>query len=108
MWVGFEKGRSGQGQQAQKPFAFNLMYRMNLVEQIGSGILRINNALSEYRMLPAEIESDNDWCCMIFKRAESARKEIKTNDLDDCPVSRETEMLLNELLNADLNQKPLI
>ncbi|MBW1767517.1 MAG: winged helix-turn-helix transcriptional regulator, partial [Deltaproteobacteria bacterium] len=55
---------------------------MDLVEQIGSGILRINNALAGYGMSPPDIESDDAWYCIVFKRSESAKNGVKTDGFD--------------------------
>jgi ATP-dependent DNA helicase RecG len=41
---------------------------MNLVEHIGSGIKRIREALSDYRLKPPLIEADKDWFSMPFLR----------------------------------------
>jgi ATP-dependent DNA helicase RecG len=41
---------------------------MNLVEHIGSGIKRIREALSEYRLKPPLIEAEADWFSMTFWR----------------------------------------
>jgi ATP-dependent DNA helicase RecG len=47
---------------------FSLMARMNLVEHIGSGIKRIREALSKYRLKPPLIEAEADWFSMTFWR----------------------------------------
>jgi ATP-dependent DNA helicase RecG len=47
---------------------FSLMARMNLVENIGSGIKRIREALAVYGLKPPIIEADGDWFSITFTR----------------------------------------
>ena len=47
---------------------FSIMARMNLVEHIGSGIKRIREAMSDYRIEPPLFETDGDWFSVIFRR----------------------------------------
>ncbi len=49
---------------------FGLMQRMGLVEKVGPGILRLNQAMEEYRLEKPLIEADENWFTIIFKRAE--------------------------------------
>ena len=52
---------------------FSLMQRMDLVEKIGSGILRIRNAMRKYNLSAPKIEADENWFTIIFKRNSSER-----------------------------------
>jgi ATP-dependent DNA helicase RecG len=47
---------------------FSLMARMDLVEQIGSGIKRIREAVRTYGLKPPLIEADAEWFSIIFWR----------------------------------------
>lgn len=47
---------------------FSLMARMDLVEQIGSGIKRIRSAVRDYGLEPPLIEADADWFTITFRR----------------------------------------
>jgi len=45
---------------------FGLLQRMNLVEKAGTGILRIRNAMKEYKLEKPKIETDENWFTIIF------------------------------------------
>jgi ATP-dependent DNA helicase RecG len=97
---GLKKGDLGKVGRPRNPLLFNLMCRMNLVEQIGSGILRINKALAEYHMPPV-IETDNDWYSMVFKRAVSAGQAKAGKDRTSTAQSMNKDILNeNEYLHT--------
>ena len=52
----------------RNPLLFGLMQRMNLVEKIGSGLMRIQNAVKEYGLPDMKLEADGNWFKIIFKR----------------------------------------
>ena len=52
----------------RNPLLFGLMQRMNLVEKIGSGLMRIKNAVKEYGLPDIELEADENWFKIIFKK----------------------------------------
>jgi len=45
-----------------------LMQRMNLVEKVGSGIMRMRESMKEYRLKEPVIETDENWFTIIFER----------------------------------------
>jgi len=47
---------------------FSLMARMDLVENIGSGIKRIRNAISAYKLKPPIIKAEENWFSITFMR----------------------------------------
>ncbi len=47
---------------------FGLMQRMDLVEKVGSGIIRMQNAMKEYGFSGPEFEINDNWFTIIFKR----------------------------------------
>ena len=51
---------------------FGLMQRMALVEKVGTGILRMNQAMDEYKLEKPIIEADENWFNIIFKRPEAS------------------------------------
>lgn len=53
----------------RNPLLFGLFHRMNLVEQIGSGIRRIRRMCKDYGVAVPEIEVSDHWVTMTFKRA---------------------------------------
>jgi len=52
----------------RNPLLFGMMHRMNLVEKVGSGLLRMNNMCTEYPSSPPEIDADNEWYRIVFRR----------------------------------------
>lgn len=56
---------------------FGLMQRMDLVEKVGSGILRINEAMKEYGLRKPEIEADTNWFTIIFKRPDLQKESYE-------------------------------
>ncbi|HCC54114.1 MAG TPA: hypothetical protein DEQ20_04195 [Desulfobulbaceae bacterium] len=55
----------------RNPLLFGLMHRMNLVEKVGSGLLRIRQMSEAYPCPPPRIEADEDWYRIIFLRPET-------------------------------------
>src|SRR3989344_1863405 len=47
---------------------FGLMQRLELVEKAGSGLVRIQRAMKEYKLSSAEIKADKNWFSIAFKR----------------------------------------
>ncbi len=56
----------------RNPLLFSLLYRMRLVEQIGSGIRRIHDACLEYGVPAPDIQVSPDWVTVTFLRQEAA------------------------------------
>ena len=52
----------------RNPLLFGMLYRMKLVEQIGSGIRRIHDACSEYGVAEPVINISPDWLTVTFPR----------------------------------------
>ncbi len=55
----------------RNPFLFNMLYRMRLVEQIGSGIRRIHDACMEHGVTEPHIQVSPDWLTVTFPRQET-------------------------------------
>jgi ATP-dependent DNA helicase RecG len=47
---------------------FGLMQRMGLVEKVGSGIVRIRNAMKEYGQKGPRFDINDNWFVIIFDR----------------------------------------
>ena len=58
----------GKKSMPRNVFLFGLMQRMDLVEKIGSGILRINQAMKKYCLPNPKIEADENWFTVTYKR----------------------------------------
>ena len=52
----------------RNPLLFSMLYRMGLVEQIGSGIRRIRDACMEYEVAEPLIDVSQDWLTVRFLR----------------------------------------
>ena len=61
----------------RNPLLFGLMQRMDLVEEVGSGLLRINKALKEYNMAEPAIEADKNWFTITFPRPDLQKSTIQ-------------------------------
>lgn len=57
----------------RNPLLFGMMHRMNLVEKVGSGLLRIRQMCEAYPCPPPNIEADADWYRIIFRRSEAEK-----------------------------------
>ena len=56
----------------RNPLLFNMLYRMKLVEQIGSGVRRIHDACLEHGVADPVIQVAADWVIVTFPRREVA------------------------------------
>jgi len=56
----------------RNPLLFSMLYRMRLVEQIGSGIRRIHDACREHGVAEPAIDVSPDWVTVTFPRSVSA------------------------------------
>lgn len=54
----------------RNPLLFSILYRMKLVEQIGSGIRRIRDACREHGIAEPELHVSADWFTVTFARPE--------------------------------------
>lgn len=61
----------------RNPLLFGLMQRMELVEKAGSGLVRIDKAMRQYKLSGAAIEADKNWFSIAFKRPDLERKTIQ-------------------------------
>ena len=55
----------------RNPLLFSMLYRMKLVEQIGSGIRRIHDACLEHGVAEPAIQVSPDWLTVTFPRHEA-------------------------------------
>ena len=56
----------------RNPLLFNMLYRMKLVEQIGSGVRRIRDACLEHGVAEPVIQVSTDWVIVTLPRREVA------------------------------------
>ena len=65
----------GKRSMPRNPLLFSIMERMDLVEQIGSGILRMRDGMIEYGLEEPVIETDENWFSITFKRKEQEHEQ---------------------------------
>ncbi len=56
---------------------FSLMQRLELVEKAGSGLVRIQRAMKEYKLSNAEIKADKNWFSITFKRPDLEKESYE-------------------------------
>ena len=56
------------GSHPKNLFLFSMMQRANLVEKVGTGIKRINDAMKDYKLKLPMIEYENIWFRIVFER----------------------------------------
>lgn len=105
--AGMREENLGKRSVPRNPLLFGAMYRMNLVEHIGSGIKRIKDLCREYKVKEPLLECNQNWVTVTFlrpgtsaeaglgseKETEQVRRLIAT--LSDQPVDMKT--LMNRL-----------
>ncbi len=69
----------------RNPLLFDLLYRMNAVEHIGSGIIRIRNLCSEHGVAQPIIEVSENWFTTIFPRPKIPDGERKDPERELTP-----------------------
>ncbi|MBA3027649.1 MAG: hypothetical protein FP816_02390 [Desulfobacteraceae bacterium] len=66
--AGMKKEDMGKKSVPRNPLLFGLFYRMNLVEQIGSGVKRIRDLCRDYGVAEPLFEISEDWVTLSFPR----------------------------------------
>ena len=80
----------------RNPLLFSMLYRMKLVEQIGSGIRRIHDACTEHGVEDPVIQVSADWLTITFPRTTATMAPHET--LHDAPhVTPQVERLVSVL-----------
>ena len=65
------------GSHPKNVFLFSMMQRADLVEKIGSGIKRINDAMKDYRLSLPLIKYKNIWFSIIFSRPDLQKNSYR-------------------------------
>ena len=84
----------------RNPLLFNMLYRMKLVEQIGSGIRRIHDACLEHGVAEPDIHVSPDWLTVTFPRQEAAVTPHVTPHVGRLIAALQGEMSRVELMDA--------
>src|SRR3989344_242256 len=67
----------GKKSLSRNKLLFGLLSRMSLVEKAGTGILRIRNAMKDYKLEHPKIETDGKWFAIIFKRPDLQKESYE-------------------------------
>jgi len=104
---GLKKEDLGKRSMPRNPLLFSMMERMDLVEKVGTGILRMKDAMIEYGLKEPIIEADENWFSITFER--DVQKYLQANAPVNTPVN--TPVNLNQLQRQIFNylkEKPYI
>lgn len=82
----------------RNPLLFYLMEKMELVEKAGSGLVRMNKSMEEYKLDAPVIKADRDWFHITFKRPvlqdahyekrmETNREPVKPDRQEQAPIN---------------------
>ena len=99
--AGMNEADLGSKSVPRSPLLFSMLYRMRLVEQIGSGIQRIRDACAEYGVAEPLIEVSPDWVTVTFPRAGLAETPHETPHVTP-HVQRLVAALQGEMSRAEL------
>ncbi len=102
---GMREEQLGSKSVPRNPLLFSMLYRMKLVEQIGSGIRRIHDACREHGAAEPIIEVSPDWVTLTFPRrgAHGAPHEAHHDAHHVTPhVERLLGVLRGEMSRAEL------
>jgi ATP-dependent DNA helicase RecG len=72
---GLTKQDLGKRSLSRNNLLFGLMQRMGLVEKVGSGIVRMKNAMKEYGRKGPRFDINDNWFVIIFDRPTERRSE---------------------------------
>ena len=97
------------GSHPRNLFLFSMMQRANLVEKVGSGIKRINDAMNEYKLDKPLIEYENIWFRIVFTRPDlqSNSYQQRRSDIKDVTVSVTVNDTQKKILNI-MREQPRI
>ena len=93
---GLKKEDLGKRSMPRNPLLFSMMERMDLVEKVGTGILRMKDAMKEYGLKEPIIEADENWFSITFER------DVQKYSQTDTPVNTPVNKPVNKPVN--LNQ----
>lgn len=102
----------GRVSMPRNPLRFALMHRLELVEDVGSGIRRIRDEMRNYGLEKPLIEAGEAWFSIAFKRKlQDAALDGSTQDTTQKPTQKPTQTIVGEtaqkILDA-IRRKPSI
>ena len=89
----------------RNPLLFNILYRMNAVDHIGSGIKRIQQACKDYGIDTPTMQVEDNWLTVIFQRpirkqAVAEQDTVQVTEqviLDYCREPKSSKEIMNHL-----------
>lgn len=106
--AGMSEADLGSKSVPRNPLLFSILYRMRLVEQIGSGIRRIFDACREHGVSEPELQVSDDWFTISFPRPAGSTPQVapyvtpQVTPYVTPQVSRLVEALHGEMSRAEL------
>ena len=74
--AGMSEADLGSKSVPRNPLLFSILYRMRLVEQIGSGIRRIIDACADQGVEPPDMQVSDDWFTISFNRPGRTAQQV--------------------------------
>jgi len=99
---GLSKEDLGKKSLPRNNLLFGLLQRMGLVEKAGTGIKRMRDEMKKYRLDVPEIETNENWFTIIFKRPEESYEERFYGEIREKTTQKTTQKIL-ELMRETPN-----
>ena len=80
---GLKKEDFGKKSLSRNNLLFGLLQRINLVENVGTGIRRMRDEMKTYGLTGPEFEISEDWFTIIFKRSQFQKNEGVSGGVSD-------------------------
>jgi ATP-dependent DNA helicase RecG len=77
---GLKLSELGKRSAPRNPLLFGILYRMDLVEHVGSGLKRIRESMHAYGLPAPLIEADEHWFTITFKRKVEEKSSRKGSE----------------------------
>jgi len=88
----------------RNPLLFGMMQRMNLVEKVGSGLLRINALLEEEGLPAVRVDADRNWFTVTFDRPSAGPAEEPPKEPSKEPPKEPSKEPPKEILQEHLSE----
>ncbi|MBU2564992.1 MAG: putative DNA binding domain-containing protein [Candidatus Thermoplasmatota archaeon] len=86
---------------------FGLLQRMNLVEKVGTGIKRMQEAMKNYKLKIPKIEANRDWFTITFKRLKESYEERLYGKIKEGLVENQRKILSLIRENSHISKKEM-
>ena len=102
--AGMSEADLGSKSVPRNPLLFSILYRMRLVEQIGSGIRRIIDACAEHGVESPDMQVSDDWFTISFRRLARPTPQVTPHETPQVTpqVRRLIDSLRGEMSRAEL------